>query len=313
VGISRKAFTLIELLVVIAIIAILAAILFPVFAQAKEAAKKTQCLSGLKQTGMTYFLYAGDNDDNTVPQNMGRIDVAGVTVGGGYWYNIVQPYSKSTGLLWCPDRPGSFTNNHLIGASTNAALLTVEQKHALGYGFNDGLSSDSGWGMSLQDSTAVNGDKYRPGKNSSVIVAPAQMVAFGDTYDTPGYSAAMDNAFAGPDAPTGTKGLRHSGKLNYAFADGHAKSVTMQIGTYAGFGTVGRAANQNDMLMWCCDPSAIAQYSSQPLLDVEPRKRWTTSKPTEKLHLRARQFWTHAGSKTETTRGCVPGSERGTF
>ena len=60
---KSRAFTLIELLVVIAIIAILAAILFPVFAQAKEAAKKTQCLSNLKQIGLGATMYATDSDD----------------------------------------------------------------------------------------------------------------------------------------------------------------------------------------------------------------------------------------------------------
>src|SRR3954452_25330054 len=59
----HKGFTLIELLVVIAIIAILAAILFPVFAQAKTAAKKTSCLSNMKQVGFAHLLYAGDYDD----------------------------------------------------------------------------------------------------------------------------------------------------------------------------------------------------------------------------------------------------------
>ncbi|MFM9872097.1 MAG: type II secretion system protein [Fimbriimonadaceae bacterium] len=62
----RRAFTLIELLVVIAIIAILAAILFPVFAQAKDAAKKTQDLSNIKQISLAVNLYAGDYDDLTI-------------------------------------------------------------------------------------------------------------------------------------------------------------------------------------------------------------------------------------------------------
>src|SRR5687767_14347260 len=64
---TRKAFTLIELLVVIAIIAILAAILFPVFARAKEAAKKSSCLSNLKQIALGFNMYVTDFDDRMPP------------------------------------------------------------------------------------------------------------------------------------------------------------------------------------------------------------------------------------------------------
>src|SRR5580700_9880381 len=67
VGVRRAGFTLIELLVVIAIIAILAAILFPVFAQAKNAARGAACISNMRQIGLASMLYVGDNDDTWYP------------------------------------------------------------------------------------------------------------------------------------------------------------------------------------------------------------------------------------------------------
>jgi prepilin-type N-terminal cleavage/methylation domain-containing protein len=86
---KARAFTLIELLVVIAIIAILAAILFPVFAQAKEAAKKTQSLSNTKQIGLGVMMYSGDADDAFPQSETGW--------GDNYlpWTSVVYPYIKS--------------------------------------------------------------------------------------------------------------------------------------------------------------------------------------------------------------------------
>ncbi len=89
----KRAFTLIELLVVIAIIAILAAILFPVFAQAKAAAKKTADLSNVKQLGTAIYLYAGDNDDVTLHQDE---DV------NYLWYEGLYPYVKSRDVFFTP-------------------------------------------------------------------------------------------------------------------------------------------------------------------------------------------------------------------
>jgi prepilin-type N-terminal cleavage/methylation domain-containing protein len=95
---KRNAFTLIELLVVIAIIAILAAILFPVFAQAKEAAKKTNDLSNIKQVGTANLLYANDYDDVYVPAHR--------VIDGGWpdfvwssWFVWVDPYMKTLGSV----------------------------------------------------------------------------------------------------------------------------------------------------------------------------------------------------------------------
>ena len=118
----KRAFTLIELLVVIAIIAILAAILFPVFAQAKEAAKKTTCLSNTKQMALGIYMYSNDNDD-VYPQNDWENDPAGFYPGtynpanpnGTYqitWTFTVQPYIKNWNLFVCPSDPKPFPTDN---------------------------------------------------------------------------------------------------------------------------------------------------------------------------------------------------------
>jgi prepilin-type N-terminal cleavage/methylation domain-containing protein/prepilin-type processing-associated H-X9-DG protein len=103
------AFTLIELLVVIAIIAILAAILFPVFARARDQARKTTCLSNLKQLGLGMTMYASDYDDQAVPwtlrlNNKDLNDANGVSLS---WDRLIQPYIKSNAVLACPSDTGS--------------------------------------------------------------------------------------------------------------------------------------------------------------------------------------------------------------
>jgi len=104
--VNRKAFTLIELLVVIAIIAILAAILFPVFAQAREKARQTSCLSNMKQLGTAILMYAQDYDE-TYPQAYYYKNNTPTTNGGsagGYvtWTVTINPYIKSIQLFVCP-------------------------------------------------------------------------------------------------------------------------------------------------------------------------------------------------------------------
>lgn len=120
----RRAFTLIELLVVIAIIAILAGLLFPVFAQAKRAAKKTVCISNLKGIGSSIVLYMGDSDDvfpsaldasdkhnpdiwKSQPEFKDRIEQMPML------HEVLQPYMKSKELFHCPsDIGGKYLDNH---------------------------------------------------------------------------------------------------------------------------------------------------------------------------------------------------------
>jgi prepilin-type N-terminal cleavage/methylation domain-containing protein len=124
----RNAFTLIELLVVIAIIAILAAILFPVFAQARERARQAACSSNCKQLGLAYQMYAQDYDETIVPA---------CNANAGYdlkkdpraWYDgLLEPYLKSAAVLHCPSfRPSPYPSylGSFIGYSTKSRAIPV--------------------------------------------------------------------------------------------------------------------------------------------------------------------------------------------
>src|SRR4028118_560172 len=109
---AHRGFTLIELLVVIAIIAILAAILFPVFARARENARRASCQSNLKQIGLGVMQYIQDYDEKFPPTYVSLDGAAGYTApavnttpaanADQGWAQIIQPYMKSTQLLQCP-------------------------------------------------------------------------------------------------------------------------------------------------------------------------------------------------------------------
>ncbi len=121
---KRRAFTLIELLVVIAIIALLAAILFPVFARARENARKSSCANNLKQIGLGMLQYSQDYDELSVP-----IRTGGNPSPHFAWHQLIQPYIKSRQVLVCPSNTGgrtlSYTYNLGFGGNAGRALADI--------------------------------------------------------------------------------------------------------------------------------------------------------------------------------------------
>ncbi|MES2459710.1 MAG: DUF1559 domain-containing protein [Armatimonadota bacterium] len=112
---KTRGFTLIELLVVIAIIAILAAILFPVFAQARAKARQTACLSNMKQIGTALLMYSGDYDETIVPSQNGAVGVNLVS-----WPTMTLPYIKNQDVFVCPsgDENAAPAPSDQVAAST---------------------------------------------------------------------------------------------------------------------------------------------------------------------------------------------------
>lgn len=213
-----RGFTLIELLVVIAIIGILAAILFPVFSRARENARRTSCMSNLKQLGLAAMQYVQDYDGRYpfaivgipgvpstfvtgsactgMPCASLRVTTGGSTLNAATWMDLIHPYSKSLQLFQCP-----------------SARNVVQDPS---YGYNRLVNR---WG-------------YDSGANKPVseaqIKRPAEIVMFMDSH----WSYAP-YALPGPGSPTwnGRSGderfVPHFAGVNVAFSDGHAKWFPM--------------------------------------------------------------------------------------
>lgn len=224
----KKAFTLIELLVVIAIIAILAAILFPVFARAKEAAKKTQSLSNVKQIGTGLHLYIGDNDDVT-PSTYIFPDGKSVDI-----YQTFQPYLKNMDVFFSPvwDKHNSSCDN------TNTepgyyAPTGPNKDRCLGYGYNWGWGVWAGGALVGPSRKQGDGTTALAGVSSTAAENPAGLAAFGDTYNGRRYTiSAVGSMATWYDGDTKSGSLRHGGQMNFNYLDGHAKSLKMAGYTY---------------------------------------------------------------------------------
>jgi prepilin-type N-terminal cleavage/methylation domain-containing protein/prepilin-type processing-associated H-X9-DG protein len=231
----RAAFTLIELLVVIAIIAILAAILFPVFAQAREKARSAVCTSNMKQILVAARMYSQDYDGHLMPAWMPNAGPGGEPQ--NYWMYLAQAYTKNFDFSDCPSAEGT------ISADAPARPDRKDRTGQVGIGH---VHDQLGWGFSV---------------NEANVEFPAELIQFADAaaiFDgkdpwTNGKTA-YDKWAANPDNPRPAAGIwpagtlrsplqyinkqpqngkwsilvpigRHSGSCNVGFVDGHVRAM----------------------------------------------------------------------------------------
>jgi prepilin-type N-terminal cleavage/methylation domain-containing protein/prepilin-type processing-associated H-X9-DG protein len=193
---SQAGFTLIELLVVIAIIAILAAILFPVFARAREKARQTSCMSNLKQLGLAVIMYTQDYDETYSMS----IYLAGTQAYS--MYHVHMPYMKNTQIFQCPSEQNAITAAQIIALGIPLAPGFTGCSYNFNYAvFEDGPNNPL---TGANDAVVSEGQVGKPAETAGMYD--------GDLMLSP-------NLFDSPVV------ARHNFTINCNFLDGHAKAV----------------------------------------------------------------------------------------
>jgi prepilin-type N-terminal cleavage/methylation domain-containing protein/prepilin-type processing-associated H-X9-DG protein len=249
---KNKGFTLIELLVVIAIIAILAAILFPVFAKAREKARQTACLSNMKQLGLGLMQYVSDYD-GVYPLSYYYPNGTSGATGYCHWSAMIAPYTKSNQLFVCNSDPNkgvlptntfdyqvpnlSYLGNELLMGRPKANFKVVAECEL------DDASSLIAVAEMTNYPFAMGGSSAASGGNGNKSHRPANVLSAADTNmdgtnNTPLHQASLSecndalawastlSASTNDESHSHVRYMqpdRHNGGQNYAFADGHAK------------------------------------------------------------------------------------------
>lgn len=259
----KYGFTLIELLVVIAIIAILAAILFPVFAQAREEARRISCISNMKQIGLALRMYAQDYDEFYPHLRLGPGDA------GANWRTAIYPYVKSIGVFGCPSNPFARpAGPGVMPASGNpddVAGVDNTNHNAYGWQYVPGHIMPISYAMNSCSTSWLPGDgsygDAGPPLSDASITRSANTFAIAETVwvhpdvhagwvlGTDGSQCTSDNGWMthpGVYMHQGSWPNGHPGGMaSYTFWDGHAKAMKWAQTVYP--------ASQNT---WDLEPAA---------------------------------------------------------
>jgi len=235
----RAGFTLIELLVVIAIIAILAAILFPVFARAREKARQTSCLSNTKQIGIAADMYTTDYDES-FPMSVYTPD----PVGAGQvitFYHALMPYMKNAQILQCPSEPDRIKMSELqalvpLPLAPGITTVSYNGNYAI---FEDGPMNE-----------LTNAD--HPVVSQGQLTYPAETIIMAD-----GEIELAPTLFNSPVVPA------HNGIFNATFADGHAKGIGTTPGYTDRDHPTGQYYDLGQNAKWCYKIAPIRYYGDK--------------------------------------------------
>lgn len=265
------AFTLIELLVVIAIIAILAAILFPVFAKVREKARQISCLSNCKQLGLGYMQYNQDNDETYIfCQQYGNA--------GQGWAGRLYPYVKSTAVYKCPDDPHNpYAGEFTVSYAHNSILSSNNHFWDWTTDGNGNFSNTGTATLATLDSPANTVLIYEcPGVLYGGSAFPEPLDTAGGVNDSANPSDPKDS-----NSPSGVgensawqapvtadrhqqytrNGLALNGAANFVLADGHAKFLKCSPENGGNGGSVSVGYENSDPIQPCVPPDQITKYN----------------------------------------------------
>lgn len=248
----RSAFTLIELLVVIAIIAILAAILFPVFAQARSKARAAACLSNTKQIGLALLAYSQDYDEQMVRGWYGPNGYERSNNNDRYkWMDAIEPFVKNTQLFSCPDNPLGLANPNPNNQDERARGIYIPYKRLGSPGTNSGNDDDRYYGSYAINSAYWGGENELSKKGvanelpMAAVANPAGTIWVMDGNGS--YQISWPNINEDPETIQTNQGAkyvawknfggnnkqegaivdRHQDRLNATYCDGHAKNIQL--------------------------------------------------------------------------------------